>query len=175
MPGQENHPAMPELLKQRVETCYQQAEAFFKRPFPRPEVSFKLRGQKAGVAHLHENLLRFNLQLYRENQDDFLRQTVAHEVAHLVAHQLFGERIQAHGERLADFRFTPVISDADPDWPGKRGYISKHFDSSELRDQDTDMYVCGPPPMVDSIRIWLQEQQLNRVQLYYERFTESNI
>ena len=89
---------MPELLKQRVETCYQQAEAFFKRPFPRPEVSFKLRGQKAGVAHLHENLLRFNLQLYRENQKDFLRQTVAHEVAHLVAHQLFGDRIQAHGQ-----------------------------------------------------------------------------
>lgn len=89
---------MPEQLKQRVETCYQQAEAFFKRRFPRPEVSFKLRGQKAGVAHLHENLLRFNLQLYRENQEDFLRQTVAHEVAHLVAHQLFGDRIQAHGE-----------------------------------------------------------------------------
>ena len=89
---------MPELLKHRVETCYQQAETFFKRPFPRPEVSFKLRGQKAGVAHLHENLLRFNLQLYRENQEDFLRQTVAHEVAHLVAHQLFGDRIQAHGE-----------------------------------------------------------------------------
>ncbi|KXG80004.1 SprT family zinc-dependent metalloprotease [Pseudomonas mosselii] len=89
---------MPELLRQRVETCYQQAETFFKRPFPRPQVSFKLRGQKAGVAHLHENLLRFNLQLYRENQEDFLRQTVAHEVAHLVAHQLFGDRIQAHGE-----------------------------------------------------------------------------
>ncbi|MGB8971853.1 MAG: SprT family protein, partial [Pseudomonas capeferrum] len=25
---------MPELLRQRVETCYQQAETFFKRPFP---------------------------------------------------------------------------------------------------------------------------------------------
>lgn len=89
---------MPELLKSRVETCYQQAETFFKRPFPRPEVSFKLRGQKAGVAHLHENLLRFNLQLYRENSDDFLKQTVPHEVAHLVAHQMFGDRIQPHGE-----------------------------------------------------------------------------
>lgn len=84
-------------------------------------------------------------------------------------------RIQALGERLPAFRFTPVISDADPDWPGKRGYITEHLDSSELRDSDSDLYVCGPPPMVDSIRIWLQEQQLNRVQLYYERFTESNI
>ncbi|MGC5703459.1 anthranilate 1,2-dioxygenase electron transfer component AntC [Pseudomonas sp. NFXW11] len=84
-------------------------------------------------------------------------------------------RIQALGERLPAFRFTPVISDADPDWQGKRGYINEHFDSSELRDRDTDLYVCGPPPMVDSIRIWLQEQQLERVQLYYERFTESTI
>ncbi|MDH0571652.1 SprT family zinc-dependent metalloprotease [Pseudomonas fulva] len=92
------HCPMPELLIQRVETCYQQAERFFDRAFPRPQISFKLRGQKAGVAHLHENKLRFNLQLYRENHEDFLRQTVAHEVAHLVAHQVFGEGIQAHGQ-----------------------------------------------------------------------------
>ena len=89
---------MPETLHARVEACYQQAEAFFKRSFARPTVSFKLRGQKAGVAHLTENLLRFNPQLYQENREDFLRQTVPHEVAHLVAHQLFGLRIQPHGE-----------------------------------------------------------------------------
>lgn len=89
---------MPEQIYARVEACYQQAEAFFKQRFVRPEVSFKLRGQKAGVAHLTENKLRFNPQLYRENRDDFLKQTVAHEVAHLIAHQLFGLKIQAHGE-----------------------------------------------------------------------------
>ncbi|WP_263146452.1 SprT family zinc-dependent metalloprotease [Pseudomonas sp. RIT-PI-AD] len=89
---------MPERLHMKVEACYQQAEAFFKRRFTRPEVSFKLRGQKAGVAHLTENKLRFNPRLYQENLDNFLRQTVPHEVAHLIAHQLFGGRIQPHGE-----------------------------------------------------------------------------
>lgn len=89
---------MSDQIHARVEACYQQAETFFKRRFPRPLVSFKLRGQKAGVAHLTENKLRFNPQLYRENQEDFLRQTVAHEVAHLIAHQLFGLSIQPHGE-----------------------------------------------------------------------------
>ena len=64
---------MPDQLNQRIETCYLQAEAFFKRPFKRPEVSLKLRGQKAGVAHLHENLLRFSPQLYRENLAHFLQ------------------------------------------------------------------------------------------------------
>ena len=89
---------MPEQLHARVEACYQLAEAFFKQRFARPEVSFKLRGQKAGVAHLTENRLRFNPQLYAENREDFLRQTVPHEVAHMVAHQLFGLGIQAHGK-----------------------------------------------------------------------------
>jgi SprT protein len=89
---------MPEQLNQRVESCFQQAEAFFQRSFTRPLISLKLRGQKAGVAHLTENMLRFNPQLYRENHEDFLKQTVAHEVAHLVAHQMFGSGIQAHGQ-----------------------------------------------------------------------------
>ncbi len=89
---------MPEQLHARVEACYQQAETFFSRRFERPQVSFKLRGQKAGVAHLNSNLLRFNPQLYRENREHFLKQTVAHEVAHLIAHQMFGGRIRPHGE-----------------------------------------------------------------------------
>ena len=89
---------MSDPLLHRVEACYEQAEAFFKRPFKRPVVSLKLRGQKAGVAHLYENKLRFNNELYQKNTEDFLRQTVPHEVAHLVAHQMFGDRIQPHGE-----------------------------------------------------------------------------
>ena len=89
---------MSELLNTRVESCFQQAESFFKRTFKRPVVSLKLRGQKAGVAHLHENMLRFNPQLLAENTADFLGQTVPHEVAHLVAHQIFGDRIQPHGQ-----------------------------------------------------------------------------
>lgn len=88
---------MPERLKQRVETCFQKAEDYFKRSFARPEISFKLRGQKAGVAHICENRLRFNPVLYEENREHFLLHTVAHEVAHLVAYRLYGKQIRAHG------------------------------------------------------------------------------
>lgn len=88
---------MPEQIHNRVESCYLMAEAFFQRSFSRPEISLKLRGQKAGVAHLQENKLRLNPQLFRDNAEDFLRQTVAHEVAHLIAHAMFGPRIQPHG------------------------------------------------------------------------------
>ena len=89
---------MPEHIHLAVEACFQKAEAFFKTSFPRPEVSFKLRGQKAGVAHITENKLRFNPVLYAQNRDDFLQQTVPHEVAHLVAYKQFGLKIAPHGQ-----------------------------------------------------------------------------
>lgn len=88
---------MPDLIKQRVETCYQTAERYFNCSFKRPDISFKLRGQKAGVAHICENRLRFNPVLYQENRTHFLLHTVAHEVAHLVSYQLYGNSIRAHG------------------------------------------------------------------------------
>lgn len=83
-------------------------------------------------------------------------------------------RIQAYAQRIPGFRYTPVISDAGADWAGKRGYISEHLDSTELRASPCDLYVCGPPPMVESIKVWLQDQGLGDVRLYLEKFTESN-
>ncbi|MGF6222648.1 anthranilate 1,2-dioxygenase electron transfer component AntC [Pseudomonas sp. YL-218 TE3947] len=83
-------------------------------------------------------------------------------------------RIAAYAERIPGFRFTPVISDPTPDWSGRRGYITEHFDLAEFRDQDLDMYLCGPPPMVESIKQWLAVQALDQTRLYYEKFTESN-
>jgi anthranilate 1,2-dioxygenase reductase subunit len=84
------------------------------------------------------------------------------------------ERIDQYASTL-DFRYTEVLSNPSPAWPGKRGYLTEHFDLAELRDRSADMYVCGPPPMVESIQQWLADQALDGVQLYYEKFTQSNI
>ena len=86
-----------ERIIARTEACYVKAEQFFQRTFARPDIHLDLRGQRAGVAYLDRNLLRFNGQMYRENSAHFLQQTVAHEVAHLIAHQLYGHRIRPHG------------------------------------------------------------------------------
>lgn len=83
-------------------------------------------------------------------------------------------RIAAYAERIPGFRFIPVISDPAPDWSGKCGYITEHFNPADFRRQDMDMYLCGPPPMVESIKQWLADQSLDQTRLYYEKFTESN-
>lgn len=88
---------MPDLIHERVDACFKTAEKHFNCSLKRPEISFKLRGQKAGVAHICDNRLRFNPVLYQENPEHFLLHTVAHEVAHLVAYRLFGKAIRAHG------------------------------------------------------------------------------
>ncbi|QDH67588.1 MULTISPECIES: anthranilate 1,2-dioxygenase electron transfer component AntC [Pseudomonas] len=85
------------------------------------------------------------------------------------------QRIHQYASTIRGFRYTEVLSAPSPEWPGKRGYLTEHFDLAELRDGLADMYVCGPPPMVESIQQWLSDQALDGVQLYYEKFTQSNI
>lgn len=83
-------------------------------------------------------------------------------------------RIEGYAERIPGFRFTPVISDDGPQWTGKRGFIPEHFDAVELGEQPFDMYLCGPPPMVESVKTWLDAQPFDHGRLYFEKFTESN-
>lgn len=97
-PDQSLTPAQWECqVRACVQACYDHAERYFLRPFPRPEVSFKLRGGHAGVAEPGRQRLRFNRQLLLENGQPFVDEVVPHEVAHLLAYALFGRRIRPHG------------------------------------------------------------------------------
>lgn len=86
------------LVQQRIIELYTQAENYFKKSFKRPYIRLDLKGEAAGQAWLEKYQLRFNGVLLKENRDHFLKQTVAHEVAHLLTYELFGPRVQAHGK-----------------------------------------------------------------------------
>lgn len=84
-------------LESQGEDCFIEAECFFDRPFKRPEYLFNQRGRSAGSAHLQRNIIKFNPTLYLHNKDEFLKQVVAHEVAHLITYQLYG-KVRPHGK-----------------------------------------------------------------------------
>jgi predicted SprT family Zn-dependent metalloprotease len=65
---------------------------------PYPQVRFSIKGGVAGRAHCGRDLIEYNPTLLGENVEDFLRQTVRHEVAHLAAHKKFGGGIKPHGK-----------------------------------------------------------------------------
>ncbi|MCE9685798.1 SprT family zinc-dependent metalloprotease [Shewanella sp. AS16] len=109
------HEAVPaELtaeLEAKVDACYRLAEDTLQQSFPRPEISFALRGRSAGTAHLQQNRLRFNPVLLAENAQAFINEVVPHEICHLLCHRLYG-RVKPHGREwqtmmLELFKQTP--------------------------------------------------------------------
>ena len=73
------------------------ASSHFRREFPSPTVSFNLRGHTAGYADHRFWSIRINIDLLLTYPDEQIQVTVPHEVAHLVAHKLYGNIIAPHG------------------------------------------------------------------------------
>lgn len=84
-------------VQRKLHQSFQIAETYFARQFLIPNVNYKVRGAKAGVAYLQQNEIRLNPILLLENSEDFIREVVPHELAHLLVYQLFG-RVKPHGQ-----------------------------------------------------------------------------
>jgi benzoate/toluate 1,2-dioxygenase reductase component len=57
----------------------------------------------------------------------------------------------------------------------RKGYVMAHVEPSRLNGGDVDIYLCGPPPMVDAVRAWLGEQSVTPANFYYEKFSPSGV
>lgn len=84
-------------VQRQLKRDLEQANRYFNKTFTPPSVSYAVRGVKAGVAYLERNEVRFNPVLLEENQQEFIRQVVPHELAHILVYQHFG-RVQSHGK-----------------------------------------------------------------------------
>lgn len=80
-----------------MDVCYRKANTYFKRQFPRPELTFRRSGKNAGTAFLRQNRINFHPILYLQNQDAFVHDVVPHEVSHLLTWQLFN-KVKPHGK-----------------------------------------------------------------------------
>lgn len=83
-------------LRESIET----AERHFKRRFVLHEFTFDLKGSSAGQMRYRADryTIRINRVLLEQDPRHVIDQTVPHEVAHLVARQVYGLGIQSHGE-----------------------------------------------------------------------------
>ncbi|AWB82501.1 benzene 1,2-dioxygenase [Corynebacterium yudongzhengii] len=81
------------------------------------------------------------------------------------------ERIEALGEKLADFDWFTVVSSEDEEHE-RKGYVTDHMDPQEhLHEGDAEVYLCGPPPMVEAVRVYLNDLDNPPSNFYYEKFT----
>jgi benzoate/toluate 1,2-dioxygenase reductase subunit len=84
------------------------------------------------------------------------------------------ERLEEFATRIPGFTFSTCVAARDSAHP-RKGYVMAHVESSHLNGGDVDIYLCGPPPMVDAVRVWLGEQSMTPANFYYEKFSPSGV
>lgn len=84
------------------------------------------------------------------------------------------QRLHKYTERMPNFKYQPIISKASESWTGKTGYIQDHLNKDQLAEQAFDIYLCGPPPMIEAVKDWLEDQALQDYRIYSEKFLQSN-
>lgn len=75
-------------------------------------------------------------------------------------------------QRIPGFTWLPVVADAGSACPQK-GFVTDHFSDALLNDGDVDIYLCGPPPMVDAVLDNLRQRGISPAGFHYEKFAPS--
>ncbi len=71
--------------------------------------------------------------------------------------------------RLPGFTWDHCVSDPASSAPNK-GYVMGLIEPAHLNDGDVAIYLCGPPPMVESVRQHVTEAGIEPTGFYYEKF-----
>lgn len=85
------------------------------------------------------------------------------------------ERLQAFSAAIPGFRFRTIAVNAAPEWTGRRGVVTDLLQDDDFHVDGTDMYICGPPPMVNAVQDIIRQKGLANVHLYTEKFAASLI
>ncbi len=87
------------------------------------------------------------------------------------------EQIKELGGRLADFTFTACLSeslsaDFEPDgFVVAQGNVTDVVEAAEQQLRSTEIYMCGPPPMVEAAQALAEAHLVPKDQVFFDKFT----
>ncbi|WP_312526881.1 benzoate 1,2-dioxygenase electron transfer component BenC [Comamonas sp.] len=80
------------------------------------------------------------------------------------------ERLQAYALQIPGFSFSTCV--ADPQTVhARQGYVTQHLPAQALHGGNVDVYLCGPPPMVDAVQLHFKAEGIVPAHFHYEKFT----
>lgn len=82
------------------------------------------------------------------------------------------DKLEAFAGQLPNFTYALVVVDENSAQP-RKGYVTQHIEPSQLNDGDVDIYLCGPPPMVEAVAHNLRERAIQPASFHYEKFAAS--
>lgn len=97
--------------------------------------------------------------------------------ARTAADLFYLDAIREIGAKLKDFKFVVGLSDELPakwaydDVGLEEGFIHQVAERNEPTLRSTEVYMCGPPPMVDAAEEMLEGHMVPSDQVFYDKFT----
>jgi benzoate/toluate 1,2-dioxygenase reductase subunit len=82
------------------------------------------------------------------------------------------DKLAALAARIPNFTFAVCVASAESAQP-KKGYVTQHIAPSHLNDGNVDIYLCGPPPMVEAVNHFIRDQGIQPASFHYEKFAAS--
>lgn len=83
------------------------------------------------------------------------------------------ETLAALKAALPDFDWFTTVVDPASGHP-RTGYVTDHLGPEHLYDGEVDVYVCGPPPMVEGVRRWMAGIGITPRNFLFEKFSSAN-
>ena len=82
------------------------------------------------------------------------------------------EALEEYARQIPGFTFSCCVAGENSAYPQK-GYVTRFIEPGHVHGGDVDIYLCGPPPMVDAVRHYLTEQAISPANFYFEKFSPS--
>lgn len=79
------------------------------------------------------------------------------------------DRVNALAEKIGNVTVITILA-AEEDAHERKGFVTDHVTAEDLNDGDCDVYLCGPPPMVDAVRTHFDELGVAPANFFYEKF-----
>ena len=78
------------IVSARVEALTTLAFIHYGQSFKPIEIDYSLRGRTAGQANATRSIIKINTILLVENFEHYVKQTIGHEVAHIIQYTIYG-------------------------------------------------------------------------------------
>ncbi|MCA8882076.1 MAG: ring-hydroxylating dioxygenase ferredoxin reductase family protein [Rhodobacteraceae bacterium] len=79
------------------------------------------------------------------------------------------ERVQDLAGKIGDVTVVTILAAADEDHE-RKGFVTDHVTAEELNGGDVDVYLCGPPPMVEAVRQHFNTLGVQPASFLFEKF-----
>jgi benzoate/toluate 1,2-dioxygenase reductase component len=78
-------------------------------------------------------------------------------------------RLDALAAQIGTLRLITILAAPEDDHP-RKGFVTDHLTAEDLCEGAADVYLCGPPPMVDAVRAHFAKLGVAPASFHFEKF-----